>query len=124
VDANRQEPKLTGEKLPAVGEVYWADTWIFGGSDPKPRRPCMVVRAPMSEADVVMVITRTTEPGVRGVTHPPDRTMGLDEPGVFAGRRLHSAEARLFRPPQVEYVGMLPEPYLSQVHNLYEEGGG
>jgi hypothetical protein len=84
----------------------------------------MVVRAPTSETDVVMVITRTTEPGVRGVPHPPDRAMGLNKPGVFAGRRLHSAEARLFRPPQVDYVGVLPEPYLSQVLRLYEEGVG
>lgn len=102
--------------------MYWADTWIFGGSDPEPRRPCVVVRAPSSKTDAVHVITRTTEPGIRGVSHPPDPKLKLNKPGIFSLRRLHSAEARLFRPPQVEYSGSLPDPYLSQVIKMYEEG--
>ena len=102
--------------------MYWAETWIFGGSDPKPRRPCVVVRAPTSATDTVHVITRTTEPGIRGVSHPPDSGLGLNEQGVFSLRRVHSAEARLFRPPQVEYSGPLPDPYLSQVIKMYVEG--
>jgi hypothetical protein len=102
--------------------VYWAETWLFGGSDPKPRRPCVVVRAPASEVDSVHVITRSTEPGIRGVAHPPDPQLDLNEQGTFSLRRLHSAEVRLFQPPQVELKGLLPEPYLGRVLKMYEEG--
>lgn len=82
----------------------------------------MVVRAPASATDVVVVITRTTDPGVPGVAHPPDPSLGLAEPGVFSLRYLRHAEARHFRPPQVAHAGRLPEPYLSRVLRLYEEG--
>jgi hypothetical protein len=116
------EQHLSEYELLVVGDVYWAATWIFGGSDPKPERPCVVVRAPTSETDVVMVITRTTDLTERGVRHPRDPVLGLNEDGVFAGRRLHSAEARHFRPPQVRHAGALPEPYRSRVIALYEEG--
>jgi hypothetical protein len=68
------------------------------------------------------VITRTTELTERGVQHPRDPVLGLNEDGVFASRRLHSAEVRLFRPPQVRHAGTLPEPYRSRVMALYEEG--
>lgn len=105
-----------------MGEVYWADTWIFGGSDPKPRRPCVVVRAPASATDVVVVITRTTDLSFPGVAHPPDPNLGLAEPGVFSLRHLRHAEARYFRPPQVTHAGPLPEPHLSRVLRLYDEG--
>lgn len=102
--------------------MYWVETWILGGADPKARRPCVVVRAPVSDSDIVMVITRTSDTDARGVSHPRDPSLGLTEPGVFEGRRLHSAEMRQFKPPFAEHAGTLPEPYFSRVVNLYEEG--
>lgn len=118
----RRRSELTEFELPSVGEVYWAETWIFGGSDPKPRRPCTVVRAPVSLTDVVFVITRTTDKELRGVEHPADAGLGLNKPAVFPLTNLRHAEARLFTPPQVERVGILPEPYLSRLLKLYEDG--
>lgn len=80
-----------------------------------------MVRAPTSELDIVVVITRTTEK-VGGVAHPPDPELGLNQEGYFALRNQRHAEARLFQPPQVERVGRLEEPYLSRVLELYREG--
>lgn len=101
--------------------MYWAATWIFGGDDPKPNRPCVVVRAPTTALDIVVVITRTTEE-VDGVVHPPDPALDLNEEGCFALRNHRHAEVRLFQPPQVDRVGWLGEPYLSRVLELYREG--
>ena len=33
-------------RLPAVGELFWVDTWIYADADKKPRRPLVVVQAP------------------------------------------------------------------------------
>jgi mRNA-degrading endonuclease toxin of MazEF toxin-antitoxin module len=67
--------QLDESKLPRIGEVYWTETWIFGGSDPKPERPCVVVREPTSITDLVVVITRTSDPAIRGVQHPKDLSL-------------------------------------------------
>lgn len=53
--------QLDESKLPQLGEIYWTETWIFGGSDPKLERPCVVVREPTSIMDLVVVITRTSD---------------------------------------------------------------
>lgn len=115
------DPPLDEPQLPQVGELYWAETWIFGGSDPKPERPCVVVREPTSMTDLVVVITRTSDTDRRGVQHPPDSSLDLNKAGVFSLRHLRSAEARLFV-AAAELAGPLPEPYLTQVRELYEKG--
>lgn len=117
----RTDIQLGETKLPRVGEIYLVETWIFGGSDPKQNRPCVVVREPASETDLVMVITRTSDTDVRGVQHPQDPSLRLTLPGVFSLRHLRSAEARLFM-AAVEFRGELPEPYLTRVKDLYEKG--
>lgn len=113
--------QLGETKLPQLGEVYWTETWIFGGSDPKPERPCVVMREPTSTTDLVVVITRTSDTDVRGVQHPKDPSLGLNKPGAFSLRHLRSAEARLFLAAG-QLRGSLPEPYLTQVKELYEKG--
>ena len=79
------------------------------------------MREPTSITDLVVVITRTSDTGVRGVQHPSDPSLELNKPGVFSLRHLRSAEARLFI-AAAELKGPLPEPYLTQVRELYEKG--
>jgi len=105
--------------LPAVGEIYWVETWIFGGSDPKPRRPAVVVQVPSNQLGFVHVITRTSDTDVHGVRHPRDASIGCNEDGVFAMKHHRSALVSAFM-ENADLVGGLPEPYLSQVQELWE----
>lgn len=110
------------ESLPLVGEVYRVDTWILSGSDPKVSRPVVVVRSPSGQLERVFVITRTKDVSKPGVRHPADPKLRLSLEGVFSLKNLRSAEARYFKPPQVQLMGTLEDPYLSEVLELYEKG--
>jgi hypothetical protein len=50
---------------------------------------------------------------MRGIRHPADRSLTLDRDGTFSS--LESAEQQLWKPENVELLGVLPEPYLNQV---------
>jgi hypothetical protein len=110
------------EPQPEIGEVYWVDTWILSGKDPRPARPVVVVRAPSSDLERVFVITSTKDVSESGVHHPADPSLELPVESVFALKNLRSAEARYFKPPQVRLVGKMGDPYLSEVLGLYEKG--
>ena len=112
-----------GVVLPILGQVYWVLSWIFIDNDKKERRPVVVVRAPRWENDIVVVMERTSSrTDLRGVAHPPNSKLGLNRPGLWANRFTRHVEERLFRPPSVELMGTLDQPYLEQVLKMWEEG--
>ena len=109
-------------RLPAVGELFWVDTWIYADADKKPRRPLVVVQAPRDWLQRVHVITRTSDTDRSGVEHPAEPALGLSENGVFSLKHYRHVEAQVFVPPAVELIGVLPEPYLGAVLTMWENG--
>ena len=109
----RSEP---GEPfLPEEGQLYLVNTVIFTfGSDPAAARPAVVLCVPPSQASKspIQLVTRTSK-DVPGVKHPADRSLRLNANGTFS--RLVSVERQLWRPENVELLGVLPDPYRSQV---------
>lgn len=112
-------PRSRGEAgepfLPTVGQVYQINTIIYTfGTDPAPERPVVVLAVPTSSGSVapIQIVTRTSQdaPGIR---HPSDRALKLNKDGVFSD--LGSVEQSLWRPGNVELLGVLPEPYFSRV---------
>ena len=98
-------PHLTSDPyLPEVGEVYWVDTAILQGAD-KPFRPALVLWVPPSVTGRITVATRTSAAGAAGVPHPAAPELGLKKDGVFS--RIRSAEARLWTPGNVRYLGLV-----------------
>lgn len=101
--------------LPTVGELYLVSTIIFSfGHDPAAERPAVVISVPPERVShsPIQLVTRTSKP-VPGVPHPADRSLRLDRDGVFSD--LVSVERQLWRPQNVERLGILPEPFLSDV---------
>jgi hypothetical protein len=58
------------------------------------------------------MVTRTSRPA-GGIKHPADKSLNLDCDGTFSV--LVSVEQQLWRPENVELLGVLCEPYLNQV---------
>jgi hypothetical protein len=107
--------------LPAVGDVFHAETWIFGDGDDKDRRPVVVVRAPRSIADIVTVIERTASRfDLRGIDHPPDAELKLTKQGKWVLRYTRHADAIRFSESCVELVGSLPATYLDPLMTMWE----
>jgi hypothetical protein len=112
-------PRRKGEPgepfLPKVGELYLVNTFIYSiGHDPAADRPAVVICVPPdpSSRSPIQLVTRTSKP-VPGVRHPADLSLKLNRNGVFSD--LVSVEQQLWRPENVEYLGLLPEPCLSDV---------
>ena len=98
-----------------IGQIYQINTIIYTfGTDPAPERPVVVLAVPTSSGSVapIQIVTRTSQdaPGIR---HPSDRALKLNKDGVFSD--LGSVEQSLWRPGNVELLGVLPEPYFSRV---------
>jgi mRNA-degrading endonuclease toxin of MazEF toxin-antitoxin module len=109
------------DRLPLVGELYWVETWIFGGDDPKPNRPVVVVQAPRTRLHRVHVIARTTNTSIPGVVHSPDSAHhAVNKPGVFSMKFHRSAEAVVFVKPTVELVGVVDPECLTEVLEMWE----
>lgn len=101
--------------LPTVGELYRVTTIIYTfGHDPAADRPAVVLCAPPPEVphSPIQLVTRTSK-RVPGIAHPADMSLKCDRDGVFSD--LVSVEKQLWTPQNVEYLGVLPEPYLSAV---------
>ncbi len=101
--------------LPEVGQIYQINTIIYTfGIDPAPERPAVVVAVPPDPESMapLRVVTRTSQP-VPGIAHPADRSLRLNKDGVFSD--LVTVERSLWRPGNVELVGVLPERYLALV---------
>jgi len=107
--------------LPNVGELYLVSTTIYSfGHDPAADRPAVVLVTPESASHrPIQLVTRTSKPVTRtskpvpGISHPADTSLKLDRDGVFSD--LVSVERQLWTPQNVEYLGILPEPFLSAV---------
>ena len=92
---------------------YRVNTLIYG-QDKAAARPAVVVCVPPSQASKspIRIVTRTSK-HERGIKHPADKSLNLDRDGTFSV--LVSVEQQLWRPENVELLGVLPEPYLAQV---------
>lgn len=101
--------------LPKEGELYLVSTIIYSfGFDPAADRPAVVICVPPDRAarSPIQLVTRTSKP-VPGVLHPADMSLKCDRDGVFSD--LVSVERQLWTPQNVELLGVLPDPYLSDV---------
>lgn len=111
-----QEKGEPGEPfLPKVGELYLVNTIIYSfGSDPAADRPVVVFCVPPNQVlhSPIQLITRTSK-SVPGVRHPADLSLGCDRDGVFSD--LVSVEQQLWKPQNVELLGVLPDPFWTQV---------
>lgn len=109
----RREDPLGVPFLPSVGQVYLVATIIFQPADKKPRRPVVVVGAPLDLRGRVAVVARTSDTDEDGIAHAADLALGLDKDGVFA--RLKTTEAQLWTPRNVLLRGSLPADVLRDV---------
>lgn len=101
--------------LPKVGELYVVNTIIYSfGNDPAAARRAVVLTVPPTGVthSPIQIVTRTSK-RAPGVPHPADLSLSCDLNGVFSD--LASVEQQLWRPENVKYLGVLPEPYLAQV---------
>lgn len=101
--------------LPKVGELYLVNTIIYTfGHDPAAERPAVVISVPpvLTSHSPIQLVTRTSK-RVAGIRHPADKSLRCDRDGVFSD--LVSVEQQLWRPQNVECLGVLPEPFLSDV---------
>lgn len=112
-------PRSRGEAgepfLPEVGQVYQINTLIYSfGIDAAAERPAVVLTVPSVAGSFapIQIVTRTSR-GAPGVLHPADAVLKLNKDGVFS--TLVSVEQSLWRPGNVELLGLLTEPYLTLV---------
>lgn len=111
----RDKGELGEPFLPHIGELYLIQTTIYSiGIDPAADRPAVVLTVPPGRGSKgpIQVVTRTSK-DVPGVSHPADLRLQCDRNGVFSD--LVSIEQQLWRPGNVLWLGVLPEPYLSRV---------
>jgi hypothetical protein len=111
--------RLNGESgepfLPKVGELYRVNTIIYTfGHDPAAARRAVVITVPPEPAShsPIQLVTRTSK-HVAGIRHPADMSLRCDRDGVFSD--LVSVEQQLWKPQNVEWLGVLPEPFLTDV---------
>ncbi|MEY9967517.1 mRNA-degrading endonuclease toxin of MazEF toxin-antitoxin module [Streptacidiphilus sp. MAP12-16] len=108
----------SGKPSITVGSLWWMPTVVISGNDPKERRPIVVVQGVRYGS--AQVITRTSDVKMKGILHPAEPEIELNKPGVFSMRHLHSIEERYFSGSTVQYLGMLGNPYLQQVLEMWE----
>lgn len=118
-DLAGRDTAVTANQGPFPGELYLVSTHVFGGRDPKPRRPCVVVAVLPPPVGRVSVYTRTTNLTVAGVTSDRDRSRGLTEPGVFAYLR-HADWDDFVADSQ--YLGLLDETTMTAVYDMFDAG--
>ena len=88
---------------PDLGGLYWVDKEVFGRTDPKPRRPYVVVALPDVGRPDLVVVRRSTTAGT-GVSHDEHREVGLQK-GWFC--ELRSAPTALWTVKMVSEVGLV-----------------
>ena len=98
--------------LPNAGDVYWVDTIVLDGRDPKLDRPVLVVGVPQ-ESDYITVVTRTTDLAQPGAYSAADPNLDLNKPGVWSWPR--TAEVSMWFPPRVRWCGAVDKSELEEV---------
>ena len=97
--------------LPNAGDVYWVDTEVLYGRDPKPDRPVLVVSIP--QIDYITVVTRTTDLAQSGAFSPASPDLRLNKPGIWS--RPRTAKVSMWFPPKVRWCGAVDKSELEEV---------
>lgn len=108
---------MTVRRWPALGDIYLSETWIFNGTDIKPKRRCVVVATIRPPAGRVTVYTRTTRMDVPGVLSGRDPSRGLTKPGVFA--YLRHADWDDFV-AHSQWLGTLDETTMTDIYDMFD----
>jgi hypothetical protein len=100
---------------PTVGEIYLVRSLLYQSDDPADVRRAVVLGVPrnVTPGAHIQIATRTSDTSMPGVPHPTDLAVACDLDGVFSERRVCLAES--WRPGNVSLLGVLPEPYLTNV---------
>lgn len=108
---------------PIPGGLYRVDTVLLTGTDPKPKRPVVVIAPAPPGLPTVRVLARTSDIHAKGVAHPANASLGLTLPGVFGFQFLRSLDEKYFKvTSSVEYLGMLEDQYFEQILHWWENG--
>lgn len=99
--------------LPNAGEVYWVNTEVLYGRDPKPDRPVLVVGVPQSTSEKITVVTRTTDLTQPGAFSAADLNLDLNKPGIWS--RPRTARVSMWFPPRVRWCGVVDRSELEEV---------
>jgi hypothetical protein len=107
--------------LPAVGEVYMANTIVFVNGDHAENRPVVVVRAPRHRLDYVTVIQRTsTCMHLPGVAHTKSDALGLDRDGKWIFDYQRAVRADEFLGLAFELRGSLQDDEIAALLDAWE----
>jgi len=98
--------------VPLPGTVYWVETTILAPGDPEPRRPVVVLDAPVTLAGTVTVVARSGSDGF-GVEHPADGGLGLSARGHFSRR--HAVPRLAWTSGNVTPIGSLDDTVFAGV---------
>ena len=90
--------------------------------DKKYNRRAVVALVPRDVSGRITIITRTTNLTRRGVHSPIDLSMDLDEEGVWGYYR--TVDARLWVPPDVQYLATLPPAEVDKICRKFRIRGG
>ena len=99
--------------LPNAGEVYWVNTIVLDGRDPKPDRPVLVLSVPPSTPEKIVVVTRTTDLTQPGAYSDADLNFDLNKPGVWSYPK--AAKTAMWFPPRVRWCGAVDRSELEAV---------
>lgn len=119
VIARRRSVTVAGEAL-SPGAVWWVESWVLSAGDVKLSRPVVIVQGPRNGLAVAIVWARTSDVSIPGVFTPARVVPGLTKDGIVAPRHQHSIEVSKLTAPIARFLGVLPEPYLSRVVEMWE----
>lgn len=112
----------TAPEHPIVGALYRVETALLSGSDPKPKRPAVVVALPAYGLSDVSLLARTSNLSAPGIKHEANDGIGCTLPGVFGFRFVRSLDVRYFAVPQVaRYLGMVEEDVFARIMTWWEK---
>lgn len=96
----------------------------MSGSDPKEKRPAVVIRMPVPGLDVVTVLTRSTQVDrFSGVRHGRNSALQLSKDGVFSLQHTRTLDVRYFQVNDaVEFLGDVEPETLVALLALWEQG--
>lgn len=99
----------TDDALPAhprVRGLYRVETIWLSGTDPKAKRPLVVLAMPGYGLTDVPLLARTTQLGMSGVPHAANTSIGCTKDGVFAFKFLRRLDITHFAyAERAQYLG-------------------
>lgn len=100
---------------PRVGDVYYAEAFALSIPDPRNGHPVAVIEESTSTGKVMVIGRSRQTDRFKGLEHPPDQSLKLYDPGVFALRFYQSIDLDLFTDEFLEYRGRLDDAFLEQL---------